>query len=225
MTDNELSKLYAARFPQQELARKNEIWNVIVEDFLQRYVPETGTVIDAACGYGEFINNIRAQKKIAIDLNEDASRYLQSDVEFRHGESGAVLTSLENTADIVFTSNFLEHLPDKNALNNFLNCVRQALKPQGKYLILGPNLRYLPGEYWDFYDHTLGLSHFSLSEALNLSGFTVKYCVDKFLPYSTKGSLPTHPMLVRMYLKTPIIWKILGKQFFIAAEKSKPQAA
>jgi SAM-dependent methyltransferase len=126
---------------------------------------------------------------------------------------------IAGAADIAFTSNFLEHLPDKTVLDIFLEQVLAALKPGGKYLILGPNLRYLPGQYWDFYDHHLGLTDKSLSEALLLAGFQISVCVDRFLPFTTKGRLPTHPKLVELYLRLPMAWKLLGKQFFIVAQK------
>ncbi|MNN48056.1 hypothetical protein D3C81_1625100 [compost metagenome] len=95
----------------------------------------------------------------------------------------------------------------------------KTLNPGGHYLILGPNLRYVPGEYWDFYDHHLGLTHLSLAEALKLSGFQVTTIIDRFLPYTTQGKLPTHPALVQIYLKCPWAWPLLGKQFFLVAQK------
>jgi hypothetical protein len=122
---------------------------------------------------------------------------------------------------VVFTSNFLEHLPDKAALEQLLDQVLLSLKPGGRYLIMGPNLLYLPGQYWDFYDHHLGLTHLSLCEALALRGFEIEQCVDRFLPYTTQGALPTHPALVRAYLAFPPAWKFFGKQFFIVARKPR----
>jgi SAM-dependent methyltransferase len=126
---------------------------------------------------------------------------------------------LDGIANIVFTSNFLEHLPDKKILDVFLEQVHAVLKPGGRYIILGPNLRYLPGAYWDFYDHHLGLTHVALSEALQLKGFKVETCIDRFLPYTTQGALPTHPKLVEIYLKIPMVWKVMGKQFLVVAQK------
>jgi SAM-dependent methyltransferase len=122
-------------------------------------------------------------------------------------------------ADVVFTSNFLEHLPDKNILDEFLDQVLIALKPGGIYIVLGPNLRYLPGRYWDFYDHHLGLTHLSLSEALQLKGFVIETCIDRFLPFTTQGALPAHPWIVRLYLKFPLAWRFWGAQFLIVARK------
>ena len=187
---------------------------------MQKYISKHSIVVDVACGYGEFINNINASKKIAIDLNPDARNYLKSDVEFKLIKA-LNLSLIGVGVDVVFTSNFLEHLPDKYTLDAFLNKVKVVLKPHGKFIVLGPNLRYLPGQYWDFYDHHLGLTHLSLCEALKLKGFEIEVCIDKFLPYTTQGSLPSHPFFVWLYLHLPFLWKIFGKQFFIVARKVK----
>lgn len=219
MDNNDLTELYRIRFATKELPRKNAIWQVICSDFLQRYVKPTDVVVDVACGYGEFLNNIRAARKIAVDLNPDAARHLDPSVEFHLRAATELGSVIEHGADVVFTSNFLEHLPDKKTLDVFLDQVLMALKPGGRYLILGPNLRYLPGQYWDFYDHHLGLTHLSLGEALQLHGFHIEQCIDRFLPFTTQGALPTHPALVRTYLKMPVVWPLFGKQFFIVAKK------
>jgi SAM-dependent methyltransferase len=215
----ELSELYKIRFATQELERKNAIWQVICQDYLQRFIRPDDTVVDIACGYGEFLNNVQAARKVAIDLNPDARRFLQPTVEFHQRGATELGAVIQGEADVVFTSNFLEHLPDKKTLDVFLEQVMVALKAGGKYVILGPNLRYLPGEYWDFYDHHLGLTHLSLSEALQLRGFNVEQCIDRFLPYTTQGALPTHPALVKAYLRVPFAWRFLGKQFLIVAQK------
>jgi SAM-dependent methyltransferase len=219
MKNDKLSDLYQIRFPDKELPGKIAIWRVLCRNFFSDYINSSDTVVDVACGYGEFINNIEANRKIAIDLNRDAEKYLNQDIEFNLCEATKLSTVINNEADVIFTSNFLEHLPDKKVLDELLDQVMIALKPGGKFLILGPNLRYLPGEYWDFYDHHLGLTHLSLSEALQLRGFNIDQCIDRFLPYTTKGSLPTHPWLVALYLKIPLAWKFLGKQFFIVASR------
>lgn len=219
MNNDDLSNLYKIRFEDSELPRKNAIWKVICKDFLQQFIAPTDTILDIASGYGEFINNISCKKKLSVDLNQDTKGFLAEDVEF-HNISATEISSISSTeVDVIFTSNFLEHLPDKKILDVLLKEVISTLKPGGKFLILGPNLKYLAAEYWDFYDHHLGLTHLSLCEALKLNGFLVDKCIDKFLPYTTQGSLPTHPILVRLYLKFPFIWRFLGKQFFIVAQK------
>lgn len=224
MDEARLAALYAARFPAAELPRKNAIWQVLCRHFFQRFVPAQATVIDLACGYGEFINNIAAAEKIAIDLNPDSQTFLAADVRFEQTAAAEVGRLFPGRADVVFSSNFLEHLPDKPALEQLLGQVLEALKPGGHFLVMGPNLRYLPGQYWDFYDHHLGLTHLSLCEVLNNLGFELELCIDRFLPYTTQGSLPTHPALVRAYLAFPPAWRLLGKQFFIVARKPHREA-
>ncbi len=219
MDNNHLSELYKIRFATEELPRKNAIWKILCSNYFQKFINKSSTVVDIACGYGEFLNNIQAARKIAVDLNPDAKNFLNPNVEFHQCLATNLASIVTADADIIFTSNFLEHLPDKKVFDNFLNQVFLALKPGGKYLILGPNLRYLPGQYWDFYDHHLGLTHLSLCEALKLKGFVVEICIDRFLPFTTQGSLPTHPFFVKLYLMFPLAWRILGKQFFIVAQK------
>ena len=219
MDGRELAELYKIRFTEEQLPRKNAIWQVICQRFLQKLISPSSTVVDIACGYGEFINNIIAKRKIAVDMNPDTRAYLDSDVEFHHCSAMQIDRDLLGCADVVFTSNFLEHLPDKKTLDLFLQQVFLLLKPGGTFLILGPNLRYVPGEYWDFYDHHLGLTHLSLIEALQMQGFKPEICIDRFLPYTTQTSLPTHPYFVWLYLKMPFAWRFLGKQFFIVARK------
>jgi SAM-dependent methyltransferase len=220
MKNNNLSKLYKIRFAGNDLVEKNKIWKIICSDYIQKFVKVSDTVVDIACGYGEFSNNIIAKRKIAIDLNEDARSFLSNEVEFYQCSANNISSIINGSADVIFTSNFLEHLPNKQILDDFLDQILMALKPGGKYLIMGPNLRYLPGKYWDFYDHSLGLTHLSLSEALRLKGFSIDICVDRFLPYTIQSALPRHPILVKIYLKIPFVWRLLGKQFFIVARKS-----
>ncbi|MEP4146079.1 MAG: hypothetical protein ABJL54_02600 [Halioglobus sp.] len=113
------------------------------------------------------------------------------------------------------------HLPDKSALERLLDEIMLTLKPNGRYLIMEPNLRCLPGEYWDFYDHHPVLTHASLYKSSSIKAFQIERCVDCFLSYKTQGALPTHPSMVRTYLSFLLAWKFLGKQFLIVAGKSR----
>ena len=82
MNNDQLSDLYRIRFAKETLPRKNAIWKILCSDFFSKYVKESDTVLDIACGYGEFINNIEAKEKLAIDLNPDAKGYLNKDISF-----------------------------------------------------------------------------------------------------------------------------------------------
>lgn len=217
---DDLAALYRIRFADSARVRKEAIWKVLCDDFFSKFVLKSDVVLDLACGYGEFINNITAGSRIGVDLNPDSRSCLHPGIAFFQSRADD-LTSIEaGSVDVVFTSNFLEHLPDKTALMSVFAAIYRVLKPGGRFVVMGPNVRYLPGEYWDFLDHTLPLTHVSLCEGLQLAGFEPQVVHKKFLPYTTQGALPTHPLLVKVYLRVPFAWRLLGKQFFVVAQKS-----
>jgi hypothetical protein len=41
--------------------------------------------------------------------------------------------------------------------------------------------------------------------------------VPRFLPFSFRGVLPPSPALTALYLRFPIAWRLLGKQFLVIA--------
>ena len=216
----DLSTLYRYRFKEADREKKLEIWREICRGYLQKKVGQNKTLLDLASGYGEFSQNIVADRKIAVDLNPDAQKMLPEDVEFHNVSATEFSNSIgENVVDVVFTSNFLEHLPTKSELDKVFAEVRKVLKPGGRFIILGPNVKYLATEYWDFYDHYLPLSHLSVEEGLIQSGFEVTEVIPRFLPYSTRSALPQAPIFVATYLRVPIAWKFLGKQFLVTGRK------
>jgi SAM-dependent methyltransferase len=214
-----LAALYRFRFRESERAQKMLIWKTLCAHYFQRLIGDDQTVLDLACGYGEFINNINGKKKYAVDLNPDAPKYLGPDVEFHFSRADKIEGIADDGIDVVFTSNFLEHLKTKEECDAVLGEVRRILKPAGRFVIMGPNIRYLAAEYWDFYDHYLPLSHLSLEEGLVQAGYEVVTVIPRFLPYTTRSALPQHPMLVALYLKVPFVWRILGKQFLLVGRK------
>lgn len=221
MTDSkvELDKLYTQRFPEEALARKHAIWKVLCSDFFSRYVKPTDTVVDIGAGYCEFINNIAAGRKIAVDLNPDVRQFAAAEVRVINESCTAIRELDSNSVDVVFMSNFLEHLPNKDLVLDTFRESQRILRPGGRVMILQPNIRYLPGEYWDYFDHHTPLTERSLVEGLQLAGLHPATVIAKFLPYTTKSRLPQAPWLVRLYLKIPLAWHVLGKQAFVVAEK------
>jgi SAM-dependent methyltransferase len=214
----ELSKIYHRRFVRTA-AYRNRVWQVLTGRFFNRWVPATGTVLDLGCGYGEFINNIPAGRKLAMDLNPDATQHLAKDVEFLHQDCSAPWPLAENSLDVVFTSNFFEHLHDKDCLNRTLQHARHCLKPGGRLIAIGPNIKFLHGIYWDFYDHHVYLTETSLGEAMELAGFSIEVITPRFLPF-TMVEAPEYPMIfVRFYLALPLLWRFSGRQFLLVARK------
>jgi SAM-dependent methyltransferase len=217
----DLQKTYAARFSAAGLEKRRRVWKVLCHEVFDKLSSSQDTVVDIACGYGEFINCVKAGRKIAVDLNPDSPLYLDPAVEFHALAALELGTIGSNVADLVFTSNFLEHLRDKSECDALFEQVSQVLKPGGRFVVLGPNIRYAYREYWDYYDHYLPLSHLSLAEGLGQAGFEIERVVPRFLPYTMNSRLPTADVLVWAYLKVPLAWRVLGKQFLVVARKPR----
>ncbi len=215
----DIKKLYVNRFDRREMRRKDGIWKILCHSFFQGYIPEDSAVLDIGAGYCEFINNIRCREKYAVELNEDALHFADSGVKVLNCPSTDLSPLQDGLFDVVFMSNFLEHLKSKEDVLQTLEEVFRVLKLGGKVMILQPNIRYLYKEYWDFFDHHVPLSDKSLIEVLTLAGFTVEVVLPKFLPYTSKSKFPQKPLLVKLYLKFPALWKIIGKQMFLIASK------
>ena len=215
---SDLQRIYDARFSSSVEYRKR-VWEVLCGDWFQRFVGEKETILDLGSGYGEFSNAIRAGKKYAMDLNPDAPRYLGAEVEFLLQDCSTRWPLADGSLDVVFTSNFFEHLPDKATLGRTLDEIRRCLKPGGRLVAMGPNIKYLPGAYWDFWDHYVILTELSLREALETRGFKMDVCLGRFLPY-TMASGPKWPLIfLRAYLKLSWAWKFFGKQFLVVARR------
>ncbi len=213
---SELSSIYRKRFGTDPEARK-VLWETLVSDFFQKYVKNTDTVVDVAAGDCCFINSVRANRRIAIDLNPDVVGYVGPGVEVVHARSTELAAHIDTRCDVVFVSNFLEHLDTKHDLLETLRQIRAILQPGGRLLILQPNLRLLGASYWNFVDHSLPITDASLAEALQLCGFAIEEQRTRFLPYTAQGRLPTRALFVRAYLRfRPAQW-LLGKQTFVLA--------
>ena len=177
------------------------------------------TVLDLGCGYGEFINNIPAARKLAMDLNPDAPAHLAKEVEFLHQDCSAPWPLADKSLDVVFTSNFFEHLPDKECLNRTLRHALRCLKPGGRLIAVGPNIKYLHGEYWDFYDHHVYLSETSLGEAMEIEGYQIEimtpryFCLSPWFPHLniqcfSFGVYVALPLALASSRKNSFLWSL-----------------
>lgn len=214
----EISAEYALRFAGLQNYRNN-IWKILIADFFQQHIPNNAHILDLGCGWGEFINNITAEKKFGMDLNPSTRDKLDQRIHFINQDCSEAWALPDNSLDIVFTSNFFEHLPTKDHLRKTIQQIERCLKLGGRLLCLGPNIKYLPGLYWEFWDHHIPLTEASLSEILQLNSFAIEQCYDRFLPYTMVNKAPPPLAFVKLYLKLPLAWKFFGKQFFIMARK------
>lgn len=218
--DEDLESIYRNRFDDRELANKRTLWRVLVEHFFQRYVPADGTVLDLGAGNCEFVNVVRARRRLAVDLNPDTAAHAEAGVEVLTTRSDDLSALPDGCVDTVFTSNFFEHLPTKPDLMTTLAECHRVTAPGGLIVVLMPNIRYLAGRYWDYLDHHLPLTHLSLAEALELAGYEVVESRPRFLPYTVKDArFEVRPVMVRAYLRLPMAWRLLGRQMLVVARR------
>lgn len=210
-----LKSLYANRFMDAEIHR-DDIWRVLCSRFFQRWVPLDGAVLDVAAGHCEFINNIRAARRVAVDLNPDVRVRAADGVETHVLRSDDLSEIADQSMDVVFISNFFEHVTRDVILATLVEA-RRVLKPSGRLLVLQPNIRYCAKDYWMFFDHITPVDDRALVEAFRATGLRLVTSIPRFLPYTTKGLLPSGPRLVRLYLRVPLVWRFLGAQAFMVA--------
>jgi len=210
-------KLYQIRFSDRIKQRYN-LWLILIKYFFQKFIDENDTVLDLGCGYGEFINQINCGKKYAVDLNSDSAKYLSKKVTFYRQSSTKMKSIKSNLTDKIFVSNFFEHLTREDIILTIQEC-RRILKKGGQILILQPNIRFCEKDYWMFFDHVTPIDDRALEEVFYSHNFQLKKIILKFLPYTTKSSLPKSSIFIKMYLKFPFLWRFFGQQSFLIFEK------
>ncbi len=213
-----LQKEYALRFSKIAEYR-NSVWKVLIGQYFQRRIGENQVILDLGSGWGEFINNVRGKKKYAMDLNPDGGNHVAHDVVFLEQDCSTKWDIPDNSLDIVFTSNFFEHLLTKASLLETLRQAYRCLRTGGRIICLGPNIRYVRGSYWDFFDHYLELTHLSLSEGLKMADFEIESSIPRFLPYTMANGKQPSLLAVQLYVHLPIVWPIFGKQFLVTGIK------
>jgi SAM-dependent methyltransferase len=211
-----LEAIYERRFGP-DIKFREQMWSVLCQEFFQRFIPPTSSVVEIGAGYCEFINHIQAGRKIAVDLNADTQRHANADVEVLSTSSTDLSALADGSVDIAFASNFFEHLSRQDIVATMREVAR-VLRPGGRLLVLQPNYRYCYRNYWMFFDHITALDDRSLVEALETSGFRTVKVIRRFLPYTTKSRVPQSKWLVKAYLRVPLLWRFLGQQAFAVAE-------
>jgi SAM-dependent methyltransferase len=210
-------RLYEYRFEGIDQAAREEVWREIAA-YVYDVLGRPDRVLDPAAGRCEFISAIPARERWAVD--EVAYPEAVADTGLTVVTSDIMAADLPTDHfDAVFVSNFLEHLPDQTAIAAFLRKMREVTRSGGRIAILGPNFRYCGARYFDCADHNVVLTEIAVAEHLHAAGFRVTRVTPRFLPYSFRGSLPASTLLTRLYLRVPLAWRLLGKQFLLVAEK------
>lgn len=218
-TGEKQSIIYKHIFPDEELEAKEALWKILIDGMLQKYIKDNDTVLDIGGGQCLFINNIKCGKKYANDLNPDIKKYANSDVIAIQERADNLSSIPDKSIDVVFASNFFEHMKDKDELENVILEIRRVLAVNGKLIVIQPNIRYAYKEYWDVIDHYTPISDRSLSDLLVINNFKINVCYPRFMPWSPKTKLSKFTFLLTIYLRFPLLWKLFGKQLFMVAQK------
>ncbi len=194
--------------------RRRVLWQTLVDCEFQKQIPPESTVLELGAGYGDFINCVKARRRIAVDVWAGMLQHLDTGVE-------GLVTSItqldgvaDNSVDYVFSSNCFEHVSQTD-LVNCLSQLRRKMKPGAMLTVVQPNFKYCAREYFEDYTHVTIYTDKGLSDLLAANGFKIVRCVPRFMPFTIKSSLPVHPLLIRLYLMSP--FKPLAKQMLISA--------
>jgi SAM-dependent methyltransferase len=198
--------------------RRDILWSTLWSSYFRHRVPANACVLDLGCGYGQFINNVTARRRIGVDMWSGIRQHLQPDIEAIVGDASDLSAIEDGTVDFAFASNLFEHLTQEQ-LRRTLVSLRRKLTPSGTLTILQPNYRYAYREYFDDYTHISIYTHVSLQDFLRTNNYEILDVQPRFLPLTIKSRLPVWPALIRLYLALP--FKPLGKQMLITARPTR----
>jgi len=203
---------FAVRYTPDPSRRR--VWKAICA-YLMPEIPARGTVVELGAGYCDFINQVSAGKKHAVDIHREVQEFCNADVQF-HCTAVERMRFRKESIDVFFASNLFEHLDDRK-LDTTLGRIMMALKRGGRLILLQPNYRYSYKRYWDDFTHVKAFSHVSLADLLASKGFRVRRVEKRFLPFTFKSSIPKTYGLVRLYLALP--WRPFAGQMLVIVEK------
>ena len=205
--------VYVGAYPFLESRRA--IWQEIV-DYMRRDTGEPETVVELGPGYCDCINSFQAKRKIAFDLNPEMQAYADTDVDLRIEDARGMASLPRGSVDLVFASNFLEHLKG-DEVEELLEIAATTLCPGGRLILIQPNHRLCAKHYFDDPTHVTVFDDTNIGDWLSRYGFRIRRLIPGFLPLSMKSKAPKWPLLVRLYLRLPI--RPLAAQMYVVAER------
>ncbi len=200
--------------------RRDVLWQTLWSAFFSKRVAPSACVLDLGSGYGQFINNAVARRRIAIDSWPGFTRNLAPGIEAIVGDVTDLSGIEDGSVDYAFASNIFEHLTQVD-LAKVLKALQIKLSAHGTLTILQPNYRYAFREYFDDYTHVSVYSHVSLADFLTAYNYEVIETRPRFLPLTIKSRLPVWPFLIQAYLVSP--FKPMAKQMLIVARPRRPK--
>jgi SAM-dependent methyltransferase len=198
--------------------KRDVVWRALWRYHFSRLVRPQDCVLDLGCGYGEFINNVTARRRIAVDMWDGITAHLAPGVEPIVSAVNRLEAVPDGSVDFAFASNLFEHIAQSD-FAEVLAQLRTKLTAGGTLNILQPNYRHAYREYFDDYTHVAVYSHVSLADFLAANGYEVLEVRPRFLPLTVKSRLPVWPPLIGLYLALP--FSPMGKQMFLRARPKR----
>jgi ubiquinone/menaquinone biosynthesis C-methylase UbiE len=185
--------------------------------YLSRWWRDDDAILDVGAGYCSFINAVTARRRVAVDIHDELQQYAEPGVECVRASATDMGELETGSFDVVFASNLLEHLTREDigaALGEF----QRVLADDGRLLLVQPNFRLRPGEYFDDYTHITPLSDRSLSDLLRVAGFSIVRTEPRFLPLTVRSRAGGLSFLVPFYLRLP--WRPMAGQMLVVARSA-----
>ncbi len=223
-TNKRLTAIYHRRFHRSvehtSAINRLNAWIGLYEKVLRKLIKPEMTVLDLGSGPGFFINQVLAQKCIAVDADATNVKYIRKDIEFMNVKAQNLEFIPDNSVDLIFSSNLFEHLSSSDELFEVLQSAHRVMKKgNSKMVVLMPNIRFAKWDFFNFIDHRLPLNEISLKEVLEISNFEILSSHRKFFPYSADRSVINWPIfVVKAYLSLPPKVRPFAKQMFFVAQ-------
>jgi len=198
--------------------RRRELLWVHLTAYLQRFISPDASVLEIGAGYCQFINRVRAKRRVAIDIAPEILVWAAPGVEVLAMDVTDYLRgATPRQFDFILASNFLEHF-DWPELDVMIELITQTLAPGGRLALIQPNFRLASRNYFDDYTHRTVFSDVSLVDWLESRDLHVVRTEARFLPLTVKGRIGNFAALVPLYLRLP--WRPFAGQMFVLAERA-----
>src|SRR5262245_30866940 len=101
------SAYHATRFAFD--SRREVLWATLCQSYFQQFVSQDDCVLEIGAGYGHFINNIRAARRIALDNWPGMLKFLKPGIQGVVADATDLSAIGDGTVDFAFSSNVFEH--------------------------------------------------------------------------------------------------------------------
>lgn len=195
---------------------RNKVWRHICH-YLSRWITADDEVLELGAGRCDFSNAVSARSVTAMDIDAVVTASAGEGVRAVVGDCTDLSQFADGSFDVVFASNLLEHLERPDALR-LLQESHRVLRPGGRLILVQPNFRLNPNEYFDDFTHVAIYSDRSLKDLLAAQGWSVDHVAPRFLPLTMKSRASGLTFLVPWYLRSPV--KPLAGQMLVVASRA-----